>query len=176
VWGGIAGEEIVKFLQSDPPLHKLPAGAIDAERERIFGLCERKGGEDPYAIKKELREAMDKSAGVFRDAAGMAEGLKHVQALKKRFARVSVVDKSGVYNTNLVNVLEIENLLDLAEALVTAALARQESRGAHSRRDFTIRDDHNWLKHTLVGYTREGPVLSYKPVTIKNWKPVERKY
>jgi succinate dehydrogenase / fumarate reductase flavoprotein subunit len=106
----------------------------------------------------------------------MAEGLKKVEALKKRFAGVSVVDKSGIYNTNLVNVLEIENLLDLAEAIITAALARQESRGAHSRRDFTTRDDNNWLKHTLVGYTKEGPVLSYKPVAITNWKPVERKY
>ena len=177
VWGGITGGEIVKYLQSDPPLQKLPAAAIDAEWERIFvGLCERKGGEDPYAIKKELREAMDKSVGVYRDAAGMAEGLKKVEALKKRFAGISVADKSGIYNTNLVNVLEIENLLDLAEAVITAALARQESRGAHARTDFTTRDDDNWLKHTLVSYTQEGPVLSYKPVTITNWKPVERKY
>jgi len=111
-----------------------------------------------------------------RGYTAMAEGLNRIGALKQRFAGVSVVDKGGVYNTNLVNVLEIENLLDLAEALLTAALARRESRGAHARRDFKNRDDENWLKHSLVGFTPQGPVLHYKPVAITRWKPVERKY
>lgn len=177
VWGSITGGEILRFLAADPPLQRLPAEKIDEEWERIFvGLQERKGGENPYAIKRELREVMDQAAGVYRNAEGMTAGLKKVQALKERFDRISVHDKGAVYNTNLVNAMEVENLLDLAEALLTAALARQESRGAHSRTDFKARDDDHWLKHTLVRYTQKGPELSFKPVNITKWKPVERKY
>ncbi len=85
-------------------------------------------------------------------------------------------DKSKVYNSNLFHALELENLLDLAEVAVAGALAREESRGAHSRRDFTERDDDSWLRHTLAWRTEEGPRIDYKPVTLTTWKPVERKY
>jgi succinate dehydrogenase / fumarate reductase flavoprotein subunit len=119
---------------------------------------------------------MDQHAGVYRTGEEMAEGLKKIQVLKERFKNISIADKGTVYNTNLINAFEIENLIDLAEALVTAGLARQESRGGHARTDFPNRDDDNWLKHTLVRYSPEGPKLSYKPVTITKWKPVERKY
>ena len=81
-----------------------------------------------------------------------------------------------MYNTNLVNVLEIENLLDLAEALVLGAYKREESRGGHARVDFPTRDDDKWLKHSLVKFVDNKPKLDYKPVTITKWKPVERKY
>ncbi|MBI4915393.1 MAG: succinate dehydrogenase/fumarate reductase flavoprotein subunit, partial [Acidobacteria bacterium] len=81
------------------------------------------------------------------------------------------------YNSNLFHALELENLLDLAEVTVMGALARQESRGAHARRDFATRDDEKWLKHTLA-WREDGkpPRLDSKPVTINTWKPVERKY
>ena len=85
-------------------------------------------------------------------------------------------DKSRVYNSNLFHALELENLLDLAEITVAGALSRQESRGAHARRDFTTRDDERWLKHTLAWHTDGPPRFDYKPVTINTWKPVERKY
>jgi succinate dehydrogenase / fumarate reductase flavoprotein subunit len=76
----------------------------------------------------------------------------------------------------MLNALEAENLLGLSEIIVSGALARKESRGAHSRRDFKVRDDQNWLKHTLAYYTPEGPRLDYIPVAVTMWKPVERKY
>jgi succinate dehydrogenase / fumarate reductase flavoprotein subunit len=150
---------------------------VDAEANRIYvDLLWNKGDEDQYIIKRELREAMDKYVGVFRTGEKLTEGLKQVRELKARFGKITITDKNLVYNTNLINALEIENLLDLAEALVLAALMREESRGGHSRTDFKTRDDEKWLKHTLVTYSKEGPKLSYKPVTITKWKPVERTY
>ena len=177
VWGGITGSEILKYLQANPALPKLRGDVIDAEYARIFvDLLERKGTENQYDIKRELREAMDQHAGVYRTAKSMSEGLKKVQNLLQRYQRIMIQDKGQVYNTNLINALELENLLNLAEVLLTAALAREESRGAHARTDFPTRDDEKWLKHTLVAYSPEGPKLSYKPVAITKWKPVERKY
>lgn len=177
VWGGITGEEIVKFIDSNTPLIKVPDEQIKAEKRRIFeDLLQKKGTENLYDIKRELRETMDQHAGVYRTGEEMSEGLKKVKVLKKRFENIYVADKGSVYNTNLMNAMEIGNLVDLAEMLLTAAVVREESRGGHARYDFPTRDDEKWLKHTLVSYSEEGPKLSYKPVTITKWKPVERKY
>lgn len=177
VWGGITGGEIVAYMKSCPSLLDMPMDAVKAEEKRIYeDLLQRKGSENLYVIKKELRELMDRCASVFRTGEEMSAGLTKIKELKERFAKSSVVDRSRAYNTNLINAMEVENLLDLAEILVTAALAREESRGAHARYDFPNRDDEKWLKHTLVSYSPEGPQLSYKPVKITKWKPVERKY
>ena len=119
---------------------------------------------------------MQAHCGVFRTSELLAQGVDRIMALAERAKDVHVADKSKVYNSNLLHVLETENLLELAEVLLMSAHVRQESRGGHSRRDFTTRDDVNWLKHTLVHYTGSTPKLDYKPVTITMWKPVERKY
>jgi succinate dehydrogenase / fumarate reductase flavoprotein subunit len=87
-----------------------------------------------------------------------------------------VADRGRIYNTDLLNALEIENLIELSEVVVAGALARKESRGAHARRDYATRDDANWLKHTLAYHTPDGPRLEYIPVTVNLWNPVERKY
>jgi succinate dehydrogenase / fumarate reductase flavoprotein subunit len=176
-WGGITGGEISKFLQSTPKLADFSQAAAREEEDRIFkGLMQNTGGENPYRIRRELRETMDRHAGVYRDGKSLAEGLAGISALKERFKKVAVQDTGRVYNSNLMHVLETANLLELAEALLTAALAREESRGAHSRRDFKTRDDEKFLKHTLVTKPNGKPKLDYKPVTITRWKPVERKY
>ncbi|MFH0811516.1 MAG: succinate dehydrogenase/fumarate reductase flavoprotein subunit [Pseudomonadota bacterium] len=177
VWGGITGGEVVKYFHSDPPLSTLSFDQVDRERERIFvKLLQKKGTENPYDIKRELREVMDQHVGVYRTGEGLRKALKSIKDFKQRFSNINIVDKGHVYNTNLINALEVENLLDLADAVVTAAVAREESRGAHARTDFPTRDDEKWLKHTLVSFSSEGPKLSYKPVTISKWLPVERKY
>jgi succinate dehydrogenase / fumarate reductase flavoprotein subunit len=106
----------------------------------------------------------------------MKEGLAKIAELKQRFQNISVQDKSRIYNSNLIQTLETENMLELAEALLFAGLAREESRGAHARTDFTKRDDEKFLSHSMVYYTGGKPRLEYKPVTITMWKPVERKY
>jgi len=177
VWGGIAGEEIAKYIDSNPAQVEVPAGRADAEEKRVFdGILHSDGDLNPYDLKRELRETMDQTMGVFRTGEEMARGLEKIRDLKKRFADIKMVDRNLVYNTNLVQALEIQNLLDLGEAMALAALERKESRGGHARRDFEERDDVNWLKHSLVKMTDAGPVIDYKPVRIHKWKPVERKY
>jgi succinate dehydrogenase / fumarate reductase flavoprotein subunit len=96
--------------------------------------------------------------------------------LRARFAQVKIEDRGTKYNTEVLEVVEFENLLDLAEVLVESALGREESRGAHSREDFPKRDDANWLKHTLAYKTEKGIQFKFKPVTITKFQPKERKY
>jgi succinate dehydrogenase / fumarate reductase flavoprotein subunit len=119
---------------------------------------------------------MDRHAGVYRTGESMQDGLNKIAELRRRFRNIAVHDKSRIYNTDLIRTLETENMLELAEALLFAGLARQESRGAHSRTDFPVRDDEKFLGHSMVYYTGGTPRLGYKPVTITTWKPVERKY
>ena len=175
VWGGITGEEIVKAL----PRLDLPAvseGKVRAAEAHIEALLKREGSENLYVLRRELRAAMDEHVGVFRTGEGLAAALAAVRDLRTRSRRAPVNDKGRTYNSNLFHALELENLLDLAEVTVAGALARQESRGAHARRDFTTRDDEKWLRHTLAWWTEAGPRFDHKPVTITTWKPVERKY
>ena len=177
VWGGITGGEIAKYLEPGPALSEVPESQAQDEEKRIFeDLLQRDGPESPPLIRRELRTLMDKHAGVFRTGESMKEGLDKIAELKQRFRQVGIQDKSRVYNTNLIQALETENMLDLAEVLLFAGLAREESRGAHARRDFAKRDDENYLSHSMVHYLGGKPRLGYKPVTITNWKPVERKY
>ena len=177
VWGGITGAGIAKYLQNNPLLSPVPTEKVLEEEHRIFGgLLKQNGTENPAVIRQELRALMDKHAGVYRDGESMKEGLKRIAQLKERFKNITIHDKSKVYNTNLVQALETENMLDLAEVLLFSGLAREESRGGHARTDFVKRDDERFLGHSMVHHTSAKPRLTYKPVTITNWKPVERKY
>ncbi len=175
VWGGITGAEIVKALPK-LDLPAAPEGQVKASEAHIDALLERDGSENLYVLRRELRAAMDKHVGVYRTGEGLAAALATVRDLRERSLRAPVNDKNRTYNSNLFHALELENLLDLAEVTVAGALAREESRGAHARRDFTTRDDEKWLRHTLAWWTETGPRFDHKPVTITTWKPVERKY
>jgi succinate dehydrogenase / fumarate reductase flavoprotein subunit len=176
VFGGIAGGEIAATLPGLPAATPLPAGQVAAAEDRVRAVLAREGGENLYELRRELRTTMDDDVGVFRNAADLATALAKVREIRVRAQQAPVADKSRVYNSNLIHALELENLLDLAEVTVAGALAREESRGAHARRDFPTRDDDNWLKHTLAFATADGPRFEHKPVTIDMWKPVERKY
>jgi succinate dehydrogenase / fumarate reductase flavoprotein subunit len=177
VWGGITGGEIAKYLGQGATLSAMPEAMAREEEKRIFeGLLKQSGTENPAHIRRELRTLMDKHAGVYRSGESMKEGLAKIADLKQRFRKIGIQDKSRVYNTNLIQALETENMLELAEVLLFAGLAREESRGAHARRDFSQRDDERFLAHSMVYCTGGKPRLEYKPVTITNWKPVERKY
>ncbi len=177
VWGKITGEETAKYCRETADLPPLAEKQMQAEEERVFSdMLQRNGKEDLYAIRRELRSTMDQYVGVFRTGEELQKALDKIKTLKKRFQHIHIEDKSRSYNTNLVHALELENLLDLAEVMVTGAVQRTESRGAHARRDYPKRDDDNWLRHTLATYDPDGPKLDYKPVNITTWKPVERKY
>jgi succinate dehydrogenase / fumarate reductase flavoprotein subunit len=177
VWGGITGGEIAKYLSRGPKLNDMPEAQAREEEKRIFdGLLKQTGTENPAHIRRELRTLMDKHAGVYRDGDSMKEGLAKIAELMHRFRRITVQDKSRIYNTNLIQALETENMLELSEALLFAGLAREESRGAHARTDFSQRDDEKWLAHSMAYCTGAKPRLEYKPVRITAWRPVERKY
>jgi len=139
-------------------------------------LLARDGDQNLYELRRQLRATMDSKVGVFRNGPDLAQALAEVREIRARAQRAPVADKSRVYNSNLVHALELDNLVDLAEIAIAGALAREESRGAHARRDFTTRDDDKWLKHTLAFHDSPGPRFDYKPVTIDMWLPVERKY
>jgi succinate dehydrogenase / fumarate reductase flavoprotein subunit len=177
VWGKIAGAEAARNIREVNHFPPVSEPALEAERKRIFeGLLSKKGPENLYDIRRELRSCMDTHAGVFRTGEGLGNALQTIKELQKRYENISIADKGATYNTNLIHAIEVGNLLDLAEVTVAGAVRRTESRGAHARRDFPTRDDDNWLKHTLAFYTNEGPKLDCKPVAITTWKPVERKY
>jgi succinate dehydrogenase / fumarate reductase flavoprotein subunit len=175
-WGGITGEEIVKALPKLPAPAAVPEELVARAKGHIEELLRREGSENLYVVRRELRTMMDRFVGVFRKGEELAKALATVKELKERARKAPVPDKGRIYNSNLFHALELENLLDLAEVTVAGALAREESRGAHARRDFPTRDDEKWHKHTLAWHTEAGPRLDYKPVTITTWKPVERKY
>jgi len=176
VWGAIAGGEIARELAAMAEAAPVPAGQLAAAEERVGAILAREGDENLYELRRELRTTMDSNVGVFRNGPDLASALAKVREIRSRTAAAPVADKSRVYNSNLVHALELENLLDLAEVMVSGALAREESRGAHARRDFATRDDEKWLKHTLAFHDIDGPCFEYKPVGIDMWLPVERKY
>lgn len=175
VWGGITGRAAAEYaMQHQSP--SFPQQAAQLEEKRIYdGIFHGEGSDNPYDIKHELEKTMDENANVFRTGEGLGEALKNVRALKQR-AFQHIEDKSRELNMNLVNVLELQSMLEVAEVVLAGAYARTESRGAHYRLDFPKRDDANWLKHTLAHRTTEGPKLNYAPVTITRYQPKERTY
>ena len=176
VWGGITGLEIAAALSKLPAPQPVPANQLRERQDHIRDVLAREGKENLYELRRELRSAMDRYVGVFRKREDLVTALELVRSIRARSLAAPVPDKGTVYNSNLFHALELENLLDLAEVAVMGALAREESRGAHARRDFAVRDDEKWLRHTLAWRTDGAPRLDYKPVTIDTWQPVERKY
>lgn len=175
VWGRVTGEAAARYA-AEASAGETPLEAAQAEWSRIEALLSADGEEDHYQIRAELRRTLDAHMGVFRTAEGMESGLKKIAELKQRYRRIRLKDKSLRYNTDLMRAIETGFMLDVAEAATAGGLARRESRGSHARRDYTARDDVNWLKHTLAHFTEKGPKLDYSPVRITMWQPVERKY
>jgi fumarate reductase flavoprotein subunit len=119
---------------------------------------------------------MESGCGVYREQASMDDTARTVAQLKGRFADVALEDTSKVFNTEIIAALELGNMLDVAESVAVSAAHRQESRGAHTRKDHTTRDDQNYLYHTLCSFDPAGPRLSKKDVALGKWVPEERKY
>jgi len=143
----------------------------------ISKLLESTGTEKIVNIRTELQNTMMEDCGVFRTKEYLEKMITKLSELKERFKNVAIQDKSKVFNTDLVEALELDNLLKTAEATVYGAYARTESRGAHTREDFPARNDQEWMKHTFA-FKRKGsePELKYKPVVITKHQPMERKY
>jgi succinate dehydrogenase / fumarate reductase flavoprotein subunit len=176
VWGKITGDNAAKYASKKKAIPPISRKVTLKEEDRVFNRFSPNGKESAYALRRELQRTMDSQVAVFRTGTGLKMALDKIGELKRRLPDVKVKDCGHIYNTDLLNALELDNLLDLAEIIVAGALSRTESRGGHSRRDFPNRDDVNWLKHTLAYYTPKGPRLDYIPAAITMWKPVERKY
>ncbi len=155
----------------------VPEGVVtDTERE-LKELLDRTEGERPWKIREELGETMHENFGVFRREEQMLQQQEIVAGLRERFERVVVEDKGDVFNSDLTQALELGFLLELADCMIVSGLARKESRGAHARPyDYPDRDDANYMKHTIVRWIAEHPVLDWKPVTVTKWQPQERTY
>jgi len=176
VFGAVAGEEAAKLaLKSELP--DLPQEKLAEEEKRVFDqILGNEGGERIPEIRTQMMDIMNEKVWIFRDEKRLAEAVKEIRVLRERFKKAKVEDSSKVFNLGLINALELDFMLELAEVTALSALNRKESRGAHFRVDYPQRDDANWLKHTLVYYTVDGPRIDYAPVTITKWQPVERKY
>jgi succinate dehydrogenase / fumarate reductase flavoprotein subunit len=155
----------------------VPASVIENEKKRLQEILDRpKNGDRVAQIRWDMGISMDKNVAVFRTASALEEERETLSKLKERYAKVGIDDKGKVFNTDLLFHLELDFLLDCAEATVLTAIERKESRGAHYRLDYPKRDDQNWLKHILLYYSPEGIRMDYMPVTITKWAPQERKY
>jgi fumarate reductase flavoprotein subunit len=177
VFGARAGKAAAAYAasvrSSTPAARTL---AFDEER-RLRGMLGRRGGERLSALRTEMQRAMEAGVGIYRDAGGLESAAASIRDLQDRARRASLDDQSLTFNTEIVALLELDNLLDVAETIIYSALARRESRGAHQRTDHPGRDDEHFLAHSLAYRAPDGPPrVQLRPVTITRWPPGERVY
>jgi succinate dehydrogenase / fumarate reductase flavoprotein subunit len=176
VFGKIAGEEAAVYAKRMPDVEVSAAHLGDTEN-RLKALMERPDNGDFTArIRLEMGQVMNQHLAVFRNQEGMQIALDSIQRLKDRHQSLPVHHKGHVYNTDLIFHLELGYMLDLAETIAVGGLARQESRGAHFRKDMPERNDAEWMKHTMVTRADGGPTIDYLPVVTTRWKPQARVY
>jgi succinate dehydrogenase / fumarate reductase flavoprotein subunit len=176
VFGQRSGAHAAKHAQG-ADLASLPEAPEGHTVERLNQILERGDGENVADIRKDLQDNMFDLAFVVRNEEGLTKMQEMLGELRGRYERVSIQDKGSIFNTDLMETVEVGFLLDCADALVAGALVREESRGAHFREDHPLRDDANWLKHTLAYRNDDGSIrMEYKPVKLGPYVPMERKY
>jgi len=178
---GIGAEKVAAdggALSTEPA--ELIRATVDAVRERIDRLLSRPDGRNHAEIRAKVQETMGRHVNVFRERPGLETALRDIRAAREAYADVGVRDQSRTFNTDLLQTIETRNIIDLAEAMTLGALAREEFRGAHWRKEHQARDDEGWLKHTLVSWNGGRPELWFRPVLLegaeKTYEPKIRSY
>ena len=169
---GLKASERAKSIRS----LDVSSKSIKAEEDRIAEIMIRTKGEKVPALKEEIGQIMSEGVGISRKREGAERAREKVKKIKERYRDVYIQDKGRVFNTELIYCLELGSIIELAEIIIESALAREESRGAHYRLDFPLRDDVRWLKHTLAYKGETAPRLDYADVRITKYPPAERKY
>ncbi len=176
VYGRRTGFAIAEFVQN----RKLPV--VDEQRyvqgatKQMQQLIAQEGKYRIAQVRQAFQDCMTEHCGVFRTEAVMRSGLQQLQQIQQQYQEIYLDDKGNCWNSELVEALELQSLLVVGEIILTSALSRTESRGAHCREDYTTRDDENFLKHTMAYYSPAGIDIQYRPVTITMFEPKERKY
>jgi succinate dehydrogenase / fumarate reductase flavoprotein subunit len=180
VFGRSAGLHITEALAQGMDSVEASESDLEASMVRLNRWNNSKGdGESPAVLKRELQECMQLNFGVFRKEAPMQEGIKKLEELRERIAKASLNDDSMVFNTARLEALELDNLLEIAEATAISAEGRRESRGAHARDDFQTRDDENWLCHSIFDPKTKKLSkrdVNFDPKTVPTFEPMERTY
>ncbi len=176
VYGRRAGYKMAAYVEgrSLPSLDEKKL-LEEAERDRAQ-LFEQQGNYRLEQLRRKFQDCMTTYCGVYRSEELMTEGLERLAELRAQLTEVRLDDRGKVWNTELTEAWELRNLMAVGSAIMTGALHRQESRGAHSREDFPTRDDPNFLKHTLAYLKEDGVMIEYRPVVITRFEPKERKY
>ena len=174
VFGRLAGEHAANNHLTNVSTTSVEE-AVKDERARIDSLMDGTG-EHQSEIRQDVQEVMTEKVNVFRDEEGLMDALETIQEARERYQDVNVKDSSHTFNTDLTQTIELRSILDVAEAVTLGALERTESRGAHWRYEHQERNDDDWLKHTMVYHTEDGPSVEYEDVEIKEYKPKARSY
>ena len=179
VFGARAGRAAAEFAAAAPaPSAAALAQGQDEQQRLERQLLDRSNGTERIAgIRDEMQKVMEESAGIYRSGDSLAKAAETLRDLQQRATSAALDDRSRTFNTELVAVLELSNMLDVAETIIGCAVRREESRGAHQRIDFPARDDERYLAHSLVYGQADGSCrIEYLPVTITRWPPGERVY
>ncbi len=179
VFGKIAGEEAsgyVKGLERKEPDEKTLLDEALAERKKIEGWISRTSGEKAHHLLNRLKVVMSEKVGLFRTKKELEKALEEIRQIREDYGRACLSGISRRYSQVLVNMVEFAHMLDLTEVITLGALRREETRGSHYRLDFPVRNDTDWLKHTLVTIKDGRPGVSYRPVRVTRYQPEEREY
>jgi fumarate reductase flavoprotein subunit len=178
VFGARAGEAAVEYIRGTAASTRGTISQVSDEKRRLRGVLDQaKGSERLAVLRAEMQSTLESAAGIYRDGPALARAEDTLCELADRLPHAALDDRSSTYNTEFVAALEMSFMLDVAQSIVRSGLGREESRGAHQRTDYPLRDDQRFLAHSLVHRSTEGRLrVTYTPVTITRWQPTERRY